>query len=216
MKIITFSAIKGGVGKTTLAFNYGEWLSYQGNHGLFIDLDYLCNLTQLYDIYDTKGTVANIFLEHGKINIHQITSQISLIAGDMHLDEIERNIESNPNKNMLLYMWLSDNYERLNLNNFEYIILDSHPDFSTATKNALIISDTIVSPITPSEYGYNAKFNLEECINILKKEAIDYSTRKTYVTAELFYIANLVKHNTKASHDLLDTLKDDKKSLPTL
>lgn len=28
MKIITFSAIKGGVGKTTLTFNYGEWLSY--------------------------------------------------------------------------------------------------------------------------------------------------------------------------------------------
>ena len=27
MKIITFSAIKGGVGKTTLAFNYGEWLA---------------------------------------------------------------------------------------------------------------------------------------------------------------------------------------------
>lgn len=27
MEIITFSAIKGGVGKTTLAFNYGEWLA---------------------------------------------------------------------------------------------------------------------------------------------------------------------------------------------
>ena len=27
MKLITFSAIKGGVGKTTLAYNYGEWLA---------------------------------------------------------------------------------------------------------------------------------------------------------------------------------------------
>ena len=27
MKIISFSAIKGGVGKTTLAYNYGEWLA---------------------------------------------------------------------------------------------------------------------------------------------------------------------------------------------
>ena len=27
MKIITFAAIKGGVGKTTLTFNYGEWLA---------------------------------------------------------------------------------------------------------------------------------------------------------------------------------------------
>ncbi|MEN2348689.1 AAA family ATPase, partial [Lactobacillus helveticus] len=32
MEIITFSAIKGGVGKTTLAFNYGEWLAKNGKH----------------------------------------------------------------------------------------------------------------------------------------------------------------------------------------
>ncbi len=33
----------------------------------------------------------------------------------MHLDDIERSIENKTNKNMFLYMWLSDNYERLNL-----------------------------------------------------------------------------------------------------
>ena len=27
MKIITFAATKGGVGKTTLAYNYAEWLA---------------------------------------------------------------------------------------------------------------------------------------------------------------------------------------------
>ena len=32
MKIITFAAIKGGVGKTTLTFNYGEWLSSKGHN----------------------------------------------------------------------------------------------------------------------------------------------------------------------------------------
>lgn len=26
-KIITFAAIKGGVGKTTLAYNFGSWLA---------------------------------------------------------------------------------------------------------------------------------------------------------------------------------------------
>ncbi len=114
----------------------------------------------------------------------------------MHLDDIERTIENKTNKNMFLYMWLSDNYERLNLGKFEYIILDCHPDFSTATKNAVIISNAILSPITPSEHGYNAKFNLEERINELRKEAIDYSTRKSYVTTKLFFIANMIKHNT--------------------
>ena len=48
MKIITFSAIKGGVGKTTLAYNYGEWLASKGKQVLFIDLDHQC--FQLLDL----------------------------------------------------------------------------------------------------------------------------------------------------------------------
>lgn len=209
MEIITFSAIKGGVGKTTLAFNYGEYLAKNGKHVLFIDLDHQSNLTQTYNIYDNNDTVGNIFLDRGKVKIHEINKNISLIAGDMHLDDIERDIENKSNKNMLLYMWLSDNYDRLNLDKFEYIILDCHPDFSTATKNAVIISNAILSPITPSEHGYNAKFNLEERINELRKEAIDYSTRESYVTAKLFFIANMIKHNTRSSHELLRVLKGD-------
>ena len=61
MKIITFAAIKGGVGKTTLAFNFGEWLARKGYQVLFLDLDHQCNLTQTYGIYDDTDTVANIF-----------------------------------------------------------------------------------------------------------------------------------------------------------
>ena len=48
MKIITFSAIKGGVGKTTITFNYAEWLSKKGKNVLLIDLDHQCNLTNIY------------------------------------------------------------------------------------------------------------------------------------------------------------------------
>ena len=51
MKILSIAAIKGGVGKTTLTFNFGEWLAEKGNNILYIDLDHQCNLTQTYDIY---------------------------------------------------------------------------------------------------------------------------------------------------------------------
>ncbi|MFK4974489.1 ParA family protein [Lactococcus garvieae] len=209
MDIVSFSAIKGGVGKTTLAFNFGEWLANNGKKVLFIDLDHQCNLSQIYDIYDNEGTVGNIFKDLGKVKIHSVSENVSLIAGDMRLDDIERDIENKTNKNMLLYLWLSDNYERLNLEQFDYIILDTHPDFSTATKNALIISNSIISPLTPSEHGYNAKFNLEERIKDLKDEAIDYSTRESYFTANLYYVANMVKHNTKSSRELLEAIKDE-------
>ncbi len=35
MKVLTFSAIKGGVGKTTLAFNYGEWLAERNSSSIY-------------------------------------------------------------------------------------------------------------------------------------------------------------------------------------
>ncbi|CAM3840117.1 ParA family protein [Weissella cibaria] len=209
MKILTFSAIKGGVGKTTLAFNYGEWLAEHGNRVLFMDLDHQSNLSQTYNIYATENTVANIFSGQGQVDIHDVSDNISLIAGDLHLDDVEREIENKTNKNMLLYMWLSDNFDCLNLGRFDYIILDTHPDFSIATRNAAIISHAIISPIIPSEHGYNAKFNLEERLKELREEAIDFQSRKSYVTAQLYFVANIIKHNTKSSHELLDSIKDE-------
>lgn len=210
MKIITFAAIKGGVGKTTLAFNFGEYLARQQNQRvLLIDLDHQCNLTQTYGVYDAEGTIGRVFDQKGDVKLHQVSENIALIAGDMHLDAIETSIENNTNKNMLLYMWLADQYENLNLNRFDYLILDTHPDFSTATKNAIAISHAVLSPITPSEHGYNAKFNLEERMDEYRQEAIDFATRKSYVTAQLLFIANMIKHNTKSSRDLLETLQGD-------
>ena len=89
MKFITFSAIKGGVGKTTLAFNYAEWLAQENNSNvLLIDLDHQCNLSQIYDHYETDGTVGGIFLENSTAVIRKVKDNISLITGDMHLDQI--------------------------------------------------------------------------------------------------------------------------------
>jgi chromosome partitioning protein len=76
----------------------------------------------------------------------------------MKLDAIEKDLENKVNKDMILYMWLEDNYEHLELDRFDYILIDCHPDFSTATRNAIAISHSIISPIIPSEHGYNAKF----------------------------------------------------------
>lgn len=209
MNIITFSAIKGGVGKTTLTYNFGEYLASQGKNVLFFDFDHQCNLSQIYNLYDIEGSVAGIFLSNSEAQVRKIKENISIVSGDVRLDLIEKEIENKTNKNMLFYMWLSDNYERLELESYDYLIIDTHPDFSTATKNALIVSNSIISPITPSEHGYNAKFNLEARIKELKEEAIDYASRKSYFTADLYYVANMVKHNTNSSRELIKSLEDD-------
>ncbi|RVU71141.1 ParA family protein [Lactobacillus xujianguonis] len=211
MKIISFAAIKGGVGKTTLAYNFGERLAKNGKKILFIDLDHQCNLSQTYEVYADKdiGTVANIFLQEDNVTINHVKENIDLIAGNMHLDDIETNIENMTNKNMRLYMWLNNNYDKVGIGDYDYIIIDCHPDFSTATKNAIIVSHDILSPITPSKHGFDAKYNLEDRIEDLRKEAIEFSTGETYVTAKLYFIANMIKRNTSSSNEMLESIKDD-------
>lgn len=209
MKIVTFAAIKGGVGKTTLAYNYGEWLADKGNKVLFIDLDHQCNLTQIYNIFESKNTVANIFKGKGDVTIHSVKENIDLISGFIRLDKIEKELETKPFKDMLLYMWLEDNYSSKSLEKYNYILIDCHPDFSTATKNAIVVSHSIISPIIPSEHGYQAKFNIEERLEEFKKETFDFKTRESYVTAKLLFLGNMIKHNTKSSKDLVTVIQNE-------
>lgn len=209
MKIISFSAIKGGVGKTTLAYNYGEWLADKGNKILFIDIDHQCNLTQIYDIYDVKDTIANAFTNIGDVKITSVKDNIDIVAGYLELDKIETSLENKSNKDMLLYMWLEDNYEDKNIAKYDYIIIDCHPDFSVATRNAIAISHYIFSPITPSEHGYKAKFNISERLKDFSNEVIDYRTRESYITAELMFLANMVRHNTNSSNQFKETIEED-------
>lgn len=205
MKIITFAAIKGGVGKTTLAFNFGEWLAKKGHRVLFLDLDHQCNLTQTYNIYQSEKTIANAFTG-GEVEIKSVKDNISLIPGSVQLDAVERALENNDKKNMLLYLWMEDNYDKKQLEQFDYILIDCRPDFATATKNAVAVSHAIISPLTPSEFGYNAKFNLSSRLEAFRKDVIDYRTRESYITAKLYFLANMIRPNYGSSRELLEAL----------
>ncbi|HFI0293568.1 TPA: ParA family protein [Streptococcus suis] len=213
MKIVSFAAIKGGVGKTTLAFNYGEYLASTGKNVLFIDLDHQCNLSQIYNIYNNENTVGNIFLGRGVVSILEVKENISLIAGSMNLDWIEAGLEHKTNKDMLLYMWLEDNYDSYNLGQFDFVVIDCRPDFSIATRNAIAVSHSVLSPIIPSDFGYQAKFNIMDRIEEFRQTAINFQTRESYITAKLYFVANMIKHNTNSSRELLHRIKDDEDML---
>lgn len=205
MEIITFAAIKGGVGKTTLSYNFAEYLADSGAKVLMIDLDHQCNLSQILGVYDQKNTVLSIFEKveslhiNEKVKIHHISDNIDLISGFLRLDEYEKHMSTTDGKDMQLYMWLDDYYEAYHLDQYDYIIIDTHPDFSTSTRNAIVVSHKVISPNKPSGFSDDSNANIEYRINKLKKELIDFKTRESYVTAELFYVGNMVKHNTKSS-----------------
>ncbi|MDT9501250.1 ParA family protein [Streptococcus mutans] len=210
MKLISFVAIKGGVGKTTLALLTGQYLAQKGNKVLFIDLDHQSNLTHFYDVYKDQKTVANIFAGSDDVSILSVAPNIDLIAGSMKLDEAERKLETNSNKNMFLYDWLGDSLEEKNLDQYDYVILDCRPDFGIATRNAIAVSHTLFSPITPSDFAFEAKENLEVRLEQYRKTEIVRPSRESLITAQLYFLPNMIKHNTAKSKELLEALKDDK------
>ncbi|WP_141763108.1 ParA family protein, partial [Staphylococcus sp. HMSC65H10] len=108
-----------------------------------------------------------------------------------------------------LYMWLDDYYEAYHLDQYDYIIIDTHPDFSTSTRNAIVVSHKVISPNKPSGFSDDSNANIEYRINKLKKELIDFKTRESYVTAKLFYVGNMVKHNTKSSIAFKEAIKNN-------
>lgn len=207
---MSFVAIKGGVGKTTLALLNGQYLANQGFKILFIDLDHQCNLTHFYDIYNDSETIANVFGGSGEVKILSVAKNIDLIPGSMRLDEAERRLETNPNQNMFLYDWLGQNLEKHNLDQYDYVILDCRPDFGIATRNAIAVSHTLFSPITPSDFAFEAKENLEVRLEQYRKTEIIRPSRESLITAQLYFLPNMIKHNTSKSKDLLSALSNDK------
>ena len=193
MKLLSFVALKGGVGKTTDGLCIGQGFAKKGKRVLFVDFDHQCNLSHYYDVYKDSGTVANIFTKSGDVEIVNVAPNIDLIPGSMRLDEAERQLETDPNKNMVLYDWLDLNVEKMNLIEYDYIIFDCRPDFGIATKNAIAVSHVLFSPIIPSDFAYDSKVNLEVRLEAYRKEEI--------------VRPNMIKHNTNKSTELLEALE---------
>lgn len=217
MEIITFAAIKGGVGKTTLSYNFSEYLASIGKKVLLIDMDHQCNLSQILNVYEQKNTVLSIFNKiealniNEEVKIHEIKENIDLISGFLRLDEYEKIMSTADGKDMQLYMWLDDNYDEYNIEKYDYIIIDTHPDFSTSTRNAIVVSHKVISPNKPSGFSDDSNSNIEYRINKLKNDLIDFKTRESYVTAELYYVGNMVKHNTNSSNQFIDEMNENNK-----
>ena len=198
-KTITFSASKGGVGKTTMTFNFASFLVRQGYKVLLIDSDYQGNLSSTYESYTNKNTLYDVFTG-ALAQIRQITPQLGLLPASPHLDELEGTLQSKNNKNFLMMMWLQDHLEEIK--DYDYILIDTHPEFGTLTKNMIAVSDYVVVPLEPSEYGFiQSKQQFDLRMKEFRDDAVDIRTRESLIEAKVLYLANRVKHNTRSSHE---------------
>ncbi|MGR8823216.1 ParA family protein [Leuconostoc citreum] len=205
-KTITFSVPKGGAGKTTVTFNFAGFLNKLGYKVLVIDSDHQGSLSSTYNELTNKQSLYNVFMG-GDVLIREVTPLLSILPASPQLENLDALLNSRNNKNFLLMMWLQDHYQ--SIKTYDFILIDTHPGFSTVTQNMIAVSDYVVVPLMPDEYGFiQAKNQFDIHFEAFKNDAVDVRTRESLIKAKPVYIGTQVEHNTSISREFIRKTKE--------
>ena len=171
-KRISVINFKGGVGKTTLAFNLGAGLSrFHGARVLFVDMDHQSSLSivclgpdRWQRVADEGSTVNRVFSEFGadlpgQDIVHQADiahySNIDVVPAQLDLDDTEveltashqgNAIQSEWNKRTLLCRWIEETGVD---DDYDYILFDCAPATKIVSQNAIAASHGYIVPVVP-------------------------------------------------------------------
>ncbi|MCK8605675.1 ParA family protein [Leuconostoc citreum] len=205
-KTITFSALKGGAGKTSVTFNFAGYLNHLGYKVLLIDSDSQGNLSSTYNVFNGQDSLYNVFMG-GTVNIRKINPLLSILPANPYLEKLEVLLSSRNNKHYVMMMWLQDHVDEIE--DFDFILIDTHPDFGTLTQNMIAVSDAVVVPLTPTDYGFiQSKNQFDLHFDMFKADAVDVRTRESLIVAKQLYMGTQVNHNTSISHEFVARTKD--------
>lgn len=151
MKTIAFGTLKGGTGKTTVAYNIGGILAEE-HKVLFIDVDPQANLTDNAGVDTTIQdgiTVRDIF-SNPKISPEDVIVKepmwqfpnLDIIPSHIRLTATEMQLVSTPAREHILRRWIERN--RSVLERYDYIIIDTNPSMGVVNQNAFMAADSIV------------------------------------------------------------------------
>jgi chromosome partitioning protein len=152
MKVIAFGTLKGGTGKTTVAFNIGGILAEE-HKVLFIDVDPQCNLSDNagVDTTDQDGaTIRNVFDSPNKYTATDVITKeplwqlpnLDIISSHIRLTATELQQVSTAAREKILKKWIAKNMDVLG--QYDYIILDTNPSMGVVNQNAFMAADSII------------------------------------------------------------------------
>jgi chromosome partitioning protein len=161
---------KGGVGKTTTAFNLAGALSQKGHQCLVIDLDPMGSLCRSLHIRPGKTALSELLIGlgggMGELIRKTRIPNLFVIPGDTNL----RTLEMRYGASMSLRHSLRHNLlEVLKWKPFPFVIVDCPPSLGLISGNALIAATETIIPVDGSAYGMGPLVDTLGIIKLVRK-----------------------------------------------
>lgn len=213
-KVIALMNQKGGVGKTTMAFNIAHALASEGHKVLAIDMDPQYNFTSLFNVIpnETKNifhllinSVRELRAMHTPVLLSNVlvktNSNIDLLPASQALSGFELTVASMNGPRQLI---LKNFIEKNNLNGvYDYIIIDGPPTLGLLVVNILSATNGVLFPFIPDSFSRQGLKNIHEVIKDIEEMNI------TSVPKILGYIPNLFEGRRKQAHGDFDSIKEE-------
>ena len=195
MKKVVFYNTKGGTGKTTMCYNYGWYLAEKRNKKvLFLDFDPQINLVQSFNfkkqvkefsfekfilkyLHKEPVNFADYLIKiNDNIDLLPSTNNMSLLEEYLTDYLLERTFQDNRlyqaiNRNKLIKNILDENVRDYN---YDYILIDSQPNYSLLSTTSIIFAKNIIVTLKPEMFSFiDIKYLIKIIDNINSKFQTD-------------------------------------------
>lgn len=214
-KVIALMNQKGGVGKTTMAYNMAHALKSTGKSVLCIDMDPQFNFSLLFG-QDPNGGEKNIF--HLLVNsirelkaLHTDTlltdvliktdKGIDVLPAGQELSGFELTVAGiNAPRQLILKKFIEKNNL---LDHYDYIVIDGPPTLGLLVINILCACDGVLFPFIPDSFSEQGLKNIRNVLLDIEDMGIVQAPKI------LGYIPNLYEGRRKKSREDFEHIRDE-------
>lgn len=180
-----FMNLKGGVGKSVLAYNYGYGIAKRGIKTLLLDLDAQAHLTTYAGLHPEKckKTLFNVLVEDVPVNAAIQATHIptmDIIPANLTLSPLELSLFGKHAREYRLQRVLAPLQD-----SYQMIVIDAPPNLSLLNVNAILSSHDLIVPVMADFFSYDGLRLLFESLAQFRKD-LHYELENVYVVLNAF------------------------------